>query len=173
MDDNDASTHLLCRLNSFQIAVAQKLAWESHGVKWKMWKQSWDFRTFKIHKVEVLRHLRALPTVPAIVSVGDVCWTCRMETGPGFSPQGPVMPHCGRSYIALNSPINKLNQRPSARAGRCRAMTSRCTLWGGQVLPALVVSRKKAPDEAASTNWREWRHNCILTYRLWVDLISE
>ena len=55
MDDNDTSTHLLCRLISFQIAVAQKLAWESHRVKWKMWKQSWDFRTFGIHKVEVLR----------------------------------------------------------------------------------------------------------------------
>ena len=52
----------------------------------------------------------------------------------------------------LGSPINKLSQQPSARAGRRRAMTPRCTLCGGQVLPALVVSRKKAPDEAASTN---------------------
>ena len=29
-------------------------------------KQSWDFRTFKIHKVEAMRHLRTLPTVPAM-----------------------------------------------------------------------------------------------------------
>ena len=70
MDENDASTHLLlCRLISFQIAVAKKLAFESQWVKWK---QNWNFRSFKIRKVELLHHLCALPTVPAM-SVGDVC----------------------------------------------------------------------------------------------------
>ena len=54
------------------MTVAKKLACESQWVKWKMWKQSWDFRTFGIHKVKAMRHLRTLPTVPAI-SVGDVC----------------------------------------------------------------------------------------------------
>ena len=184
MDDNDTSTHLLCRLISFQIAVAQKLAWESHRVKWKMWKQSWDFRTFGIHKVEVLRHLRTLPTVPAM-SHGDVCrrsadlviwlnvinvtehsslpslptpfakWLllsspCRMEIGPGFSPRGLAMPHCGTACLVLNFPINSFNQHLFARAGRCRAMTSRCTFWDRQVQPGL--------DSRETDSWRSSVH---------------
>ena len=45
---------------------------------------------------------------------------CRMETAPGFSPWGSVMPQCGMWCLALNSPINKLNQHLFVRAGRCR-----------------------------------------------------
>ena len=72
MDENDSCTHLSCRLISFQTTVAKKLACESQWVKWKMCKQSWDFRTFCIHKVEAMRHWETLPSVPAM-SVGDVC----------------------------------------------------------------------------------------------------
>ena len=74
MDENDSCTHLLFRLISFQMTVAKKLACESQWVKWKMWKQSWDFPTFKNSQshVAVLWHLETLPTVPAM-SVGDAC----------------------------------------------------------------------------------------------------
>ena len=89
------------------------------------------------------RLLDTLTEHSSVWSMSPLSSVCRMETAPGFSPWGLVMPHCGTSYIALNSPINKLNQRPSARAGRCRAMTSRCTFWDGQVLPALFVSKKR------------------------------
>ena len=88
--------------------------------QWVKWKQNWNFRTFKIRKVELLHHLRTSPTVPAM-SDGEVggqmadflipwltehssLWPmsplsslCRMETAPGFSPLGLVMPHCGTS----------------------------------------------------------------------------
>ena len=191
-------THLLCRLISFQTTVAKKLACESQWVKWKMCKQSWDFRTCCIHKVKAMRHWETLPSVPAMsvgdvsrrthllcrfwlisfhmqksllanrnessgrcgrrvdtsarleftksklcstyaicklsqhvpaMSVGDVCsrlrslWSmspCRMKTAPGFSPWGSVMPKCSTWCLALNSPINKLNQHLFVRAGRCR-----------------------------------------------------
>ena len=74
MDENDSCTHLLLRLISFQMTVAKKLACESQWVKWKMWKQSWDFPTFKNSQshLAVLWHLETLPTVPAM-SVGDAC----------------------------------------------------------------------------------------------------
>ena len=66
---------------------------------------------------------------------------CRMETASGFSPLGLVMPHCGMSCLALSSPIKKLNQHLFARAGRCRGMTSRCTVPDRQVLPVFLVSK--------------------------------
>ena len=50
------------------MTVAKKLACESQWVKWKMWTQSWHFRTLGIHEVEAMQHLRNLQTVAACPS---------------------------------------------------------------------------------------------------------
>ena len=68
MDENDSCMNMSI---SFQMTVAQKLACESQCVKWKMWTQSWHFRTLGIHEVEAMQRLRNLQTVA--MSVGDVC----------------------------------------------------------------------------------------------------
>ena len=95
--------------------------------------------------------------VPAM-SVGDVCsrlrslWSmspCRMKTAPGFSPWGSVMPQCGTWCLALNSPINKLNQHLSTRAGLCR---ERCHAARSQIgkCSQLLTQEKQTLDEVYS-----------------------
>ena len=97
--------------------------------------------------------------VPAM-SVGDVCsrlrslWSmspCRMKTAPGLSPWGSVMPQCGTWCLALNSPINKLNQHLFVRAGRCREW---CPSGRSEIgrCSQLLTQEKQTPDEVAGTH---------------------
>ena len=73
----------------------------------------------------------------------------RMETAPGFSPWGSVMPQCGTWCLALNSPINKLNQHLSTRAGLCR---ERCHAARSQIgkCSQLLTQEKQTLDEVYS-----------------------
>ena len=121
----------------------------------------WLCGTYGIAKcssnVHFLIHLYTLTERSSSVwSMSPLSSPSRMETAPGFSPCRLAMPHCGRSCLVLNFPVNKWNQHPSARAGRCRAMTSQRTFWDGQVPASSCCLKYKTPDEVASTHGWEW-----------------
>ena len=147
MDENDSCTHLLFRLISFpddscqraslRIAMSQvddvdaelRLLHVQYLIVFTKW---WLCGTYGIAKcssnVHFLIHLYTLTERSSSVwSMSPLSSPSRMETAPGFSPCRLAMPHCGRSCLVLNFPVNKWNQHPSARAGRCRAMTSQRT----------------------------------------------
>ena len=95
------------------------------------------------------RLLDTLTEHSSVWSMSPLSSPCRMETGPGFSPWGLAMPHCGTSCLVLNFPINSFNKHLFAQAGRCR---ERCHAARSQIgrCSQLLTQEKETPDEVAN-----------------------
>ena len=136
--------HLLCRLISFQMAVAQKACLQTSSMS-QVQDVEEELRLPHVRHSQsggsaALTHIancpsrvrwRRLQTVGRLLdtltehsslwSMSPLSSPCRMETASGFSAWwGSVMPHCGTSCLVLNFPINSFNQHLFAGAGRCR-----------------------------------------------------
>ena len=121
----------------------------------------WLCGTYGIAKcssnVHFLIHLYTLTERSSSVwSMSPLSSPSRMETAPGFSPCRLAMPHCGRSCLVLNFPINSFDQHLFAWAGRCR---ERCHAARSQIgrCSQLLTQEKQTPDEVASANGWQWR----------------
>ena len=115
------------------------------------------------------RLLDTLTEPSSLWTMSPLSSPCRMETAPGFSPWGLVMPHCGTSCLVLNFPITSFSQHISTPFCPSRAlqrMMSRCMVQDQQAQQALSSNKT---DSWWSSGEQSWMRMALLRTCYYAD----